>query len=90
MNALTTIAPWLAVSVALAVGARATGAAGLIGLGMIPAVRLAFMVAGGVTNLSAALAVWTLLKSRAFGLYLGFAALTALLAGWGHAVVLAV
>lgn len=61
---------------------------GLIGLGMSPAVGLAFMVAGGVTSLPAALAVWTLLKPRAFVLYLGFAALTALLAGWGYAVAL--
>jgi uncharacterized membrane protein YraQ (UPF0718 family) len=63
---------------------------GLIGLGVSPAVGLAFMVAGGVTSLPAALAVWTLLKPRAFGLYVGFAALTALLAGWGYAAVLAV
>lgn len=61
---------------------------GLIGLGMSPAVGLAFMVAGGITSVPAALAVWTLLKPRAFALYLGFAALAALGAGWGYAVAL--
>jgi uncharacterized membrane protein YraQ (UPF0718 family) len=61
---------------------------GLIGLGMGPAVGLAFMVAGGVTSVPAALAIWTLLRPRAFALYLVFAGVSALLGGWAYALYL--
>lgn len=56
---------------------------GLIDLGMSPATGLAFMLAGSVTSIPAAIAVWSLAKPRLFALYLGFAALGAL----GSAVV---
>ncbi|ULB12485.1 ArsP (plasmid) [Cereibacter azotoformans] len=43
---------------------------GLIGQGMAPGAGLAFLVAGGVTSLPAAIAVWALVKPRIFGLYI--------------------
>jgi uncharacterized membrane protein YraQ (UPF0718 family) len=58
---------------------------GLVGLGMSKAVALAFMVAGGVTSIPAALAVWALVKPRVFALYLGLAVLGALAVGYGYA-----
>lgn len=61
---------------------------GLIELGMNPAVGLAFMLAGGVTSLPAALAVWALVRPPVFAAYLGFAALGALAAAYGFTLVL--
>lgn len=46
---------------------------GLIGQGMAPGAGLAFLVAGGVTSLPAAIAVWALVKPRVFFLYIGIA-----------------
>ena len=46
---------------------------GLIGQGMAPGAGLAFLVAGGVTSLPAAIAVWALVKREVFFLYLGIA-----------------
>ncbi len=43
---------------------------GLIGQGMAPGAGLAFLVAGGVTSLPAAIAVWALVKRQVFALYL--------------------
>ncbi|TQF84857.1 permease [Elioraea sp. Yellowstone] len=62
---------------------------GLIGLGMSPAVGLTFMLAGGVTSIPAAMAVWALVKPRVFAAYLAFAASGALAAGYGYMAVLA-
>jgi uncharacterized membrane protein YraQ (UPF0718 family) len=62
---------------------------GLIGLGMSPAVGLTFMLAGGVTSIPAAMAVWALVKPRVFAAYLAFAGLGALAAGYGYMAVLA-
>lgn len=62
---------------------------GLIEMGMSPAVGLAFMLAGGVTSLPAAMAVWALVTPRVFAAYLGFAGLGALAAGYGYMAVLA-
>ena len=61
---------------------------GLIELGMSPAVGLAFMLAGGVTSLPAALAVWALVRPPVFGAYLGFAAAGALAAAYAFALAL--
>jgi uncharacterized membrane protein YraQ (UPF0718 family) len=44
--------------------------AGLIGQGMAPGAGLAFLVAGGVTSLPAAIAVWALVKPKVFALYI--------------------
>lgn len=47
--------------------------AGLIDQGMAPGAGLAFLVAGGVTSLPAAIAVFALVRRPVFALYLGFA-----------------
>lgn len=59
--------------------------AGLIDLGMHPAVGLAFMLGGGVTSIPAMLAVWSLVRPRIFSLYLGLGAVGALLSGYAFA-----
>ncbi|MBO6849002.1 MAG: permease [Marinobacter sp.] len=54
---------------------------GLIAQGMAPGAGLAFLVAGGVTSLPAALAVWALVKPRVFVLYITLALIGAFLSG---------
>ncbi|KMK66168.1 permease [Puniceibacterium sp. IMCC21224] len=54
---------------------------GLIGQGMAPGAGLAFLVAGGVTSLPAAIAVWALVKRQVFFLYLGIALIGSFAAG---------
>jgi len=51
--------------------------AGLMKLGMSPAVGLAFMLAGSVTSIPAAIAVWAFAKPRLFALYLSVATIGA-------------
>lgn len=63
---------------------------GLVDLGMTPAVGLAFLVAGGMTSIPAAAAVWALVRPRVFALYLAFALGGALAAGYAYALWLAV
>jgi hypothetical protein len=60
--------------------------AGLIDLGMNPAVGMTFMVAGGVSSVPAMIAVWALVKPRVFAAYLLLAAVGALAAGYGYLV----
>ena len=57
----------------------------LLNQGMADGAAMAFVVAGGMTSVPAAIAVWALVKPRVFGAYLGFAFAGALLAGlaWG-------
>ncbi|HMO09615.1 MAG TPA: permease, partial [Paracoccaceae bacterium] len=43
---------------------------GLVGQGMAPGAGMAFMVAGGVTSIPAAIAVWALVRPPVFALYL--------------------
>lgn len=43
---------------------------GLVSQGMAPGAGLAFLVAGGVTSLPAAIAVWALVKPKVFALYI--------------------
>jgi uncharacterized membrane protein YraQ (UPF0718 family) len=62
---------------------------GLIQLGMSPAAALAFMLSTTATGFAAMTAVWALVKPRIFALYLGFAMLGALMAGYAYALVLA-
>lgn len=62
---------------------------GLIEMGMNPAVGLAFMVAGGVTSIPAAMAVWALVRPRVFALYFSLALGTSLTVGYLYAAVLA-
>jgi uncharacterized membrane protein YraQ (UPF0718 family) len=61
---------------------------GLIKLGMAKPVALAFLVAGGVTSIPAAAAVWALVRPKVFGLYLGLALGGSLLAAYAYAIYL--
>jgi uncharacterized membrane protein YraQ (UPF0718 family) len=54
---------------------------GLIGQGMAPGAGMAFLVAGGVTSLPAAIAVWALVRPRVFALYLALSLTGAFAAG---------
>ncbi len=54
---------------------------GLVEQGMAPGAGLAFLVAGGVTSLPAALAVFALVKKQVFVLYLSLALVGSFLAG---------
>ncbi len=54
---------------------------GLMEQGMAPGAAMAFLVAGGVSSIPAAIAVWALAKPGVFALYLGFALLGSLAAG---------
>lgn len=63
--------------------------AGLIKLGMSPAAGLAFMLATTATGFAAMTAVWALVRPKVFALYLAFAVIGALAAGYGYAAVLA-
>ncbi|SFS16395.1 permease [Yoonia litorea] len=54
---------------------------GLIEQGMAPGAGLAFLVAGGVTSLPAAIAVWALARPQVFALYVGLALTGSLTAG---------
>jgi uncharacterized membrane protein YraQ (UPF0718 family) len=63
--------------------------AGLIQLGMNPAAGLAFMLATTATGFAAMTAVWALVRPKVFALYLVFAVLGALLAGYAYEFVLA-
>ncbi len=59
--------------------------AGLLEQGMSPGAAMSFVIAGGVSCIPAAVAVWALVKPRVFAAYLGFAIVGAILAGmaWG-------
>jgi hypothetical protein len=80
----------LAVPIAVAIGipiylnsfAAIPFVSGLIGLGMSPATGMAFMLATSATGFPAIVAVWALVKPRAFALYLGFAIVGAVIAGY--------
>lgn len=61
--------------------AAAPLAAGLIEQGMAPGAAMAFLLAGGVTCIPAAVAVWSLVKTRVFLSYLGFALIGSVFAG---------
>jgi hypothetical protein len=54
---------------------------GLMGQGMAPGAGLAFLVAGGVTSLPAAIAVWALVKRPVFFLYIAIALMGSLASG---------
>lgn len=62
---------------------------GLVNLGMSPATGLAFLLASSATGFPAMVAVWALVKPRAFALYIGFAMSGALLAGYAYTAALA-
>lgn len=54
---------------------------GLLEQGMSPGAAMSFMIAGGVSCIPAAVAVWALVKPRVFTAYLGLALLGAIAAG---------
>ncbi|WP_299971278.1 permease [uncultured Roseobacter sp.] len=54
---------------------------GLMEQGMAPGAGMAFLIAGGVTSLPAAIAVWALARPQIFALYVGFALTGSLAAG---------
>lgn len=54
---------------------------GLMGQGMAPGAGMAFLVAGGVTSIPAAMAVWALARPQVFALYIGLSLSGAFLAG---------
>lgn len=54
---------------------------GLLAQGMAPGAALAFLVAGAVSCIPAAVAVWAVARPRVFALYLGFAVLGSLASG---------
>jgi len=54
---------------------------GLMGQGMAPGAGMAFLVAGGVTSIPAAMAVWALAKPQVFALYIGLSLTGAFAAG---------
>jgi len=56
---------------------------------MSPATGLAFMLATSATGFPVMVAVWALVKPRAFAFYLGFAVTGALMAGYAYATALA-
>ena len=83
---------WAAVPLAVAVGVPAYlngyAAIPLIGelldMGMAPGAALAFLVAGGVTSLPAAMAVYALVKRPVFLWYLALALTGSLTVGYGY------
>lgn len=89
---------WWAVPAAIAVGipsylngyAAIPLVAGLLELGMSPQAGLAFMLAGGVTSIPAALAVWAVVRARVFVLYLGAGLAGVLLMSYAYGLYLAV
>jgi uncharacterized membrane protein YraQ (UPF0718 family) len=58
--------------------------------GMLGGAGMAFLVAGGVTSLPAAIAVWALVKLRVFALYIGISLGGAFLSGLAFQIWLAV
>ncbi|WP_299610242.1 permease [uncultured Tateyamaria sp.] len=59
----------------------------LLDQGMAPGAAMSFMIAGGVSSIPAALAVWALVKPRVFGAYLSFALAGSVLAGIAWQVI---
>lgn len=53
----------------------------LLEQGMANGAAMSFMIAGGVSSIPAAIAVWALVKPRVFAAYLGFAVTGSILAG---------
>ena len=55
---------------------------GLIEIGMTPGAAMAFITAGAVSSIPAAIAVWALVKKPVFLLYLALGLAGAMIAGW--------
>ncbi|MEM9047976.1 MAG: permease [Pseudomonadota bacterium] len=61
--------------------------AGLIEQGMSAGAAMSFLVAGGVSSIPAAVAVWALVRPPVFAAYLGFGIVGAILAGMSWALI---
>jgi uncharacterized membrane protein YraQ (UPF0718 family) len=61
--------------------------AGLLEQGMSPGAAMSFVIAGGVSSIPAAVAVWALVKPRVFAAYIAFALLGAVAAGLAWAAL---
>lgn len=59
----------------------------LLTQGMAAGAAMSFVIAGGVSSIPAAIAVWALVKPRVFAAYLGFALIGAILAGLGWQMI---
>ncbi len=59
----------------------------LLEQGMAPGAAMSFVIAGGVSCIPAAIAVWALVKPRVFAAYLGYALVGAIIAGLGWALI---
>jgi len=60
---------------------------GLIEQGMAPGAGMAFLIAGGVSSIPAAIAVWALARPPVFAAYLGFAFTGAIVFGYAYSYV---
>ena len=61
--------------------------AGLLEQGMSAGAAMSFMIAGGVSSVPAAIAVWALVKPRVFAAYLGLAFVGAVTAGFAWTAI---
>ncbi|MEM9395676.1 MAG: permease [Pseudomonadota bacterium] len=61
--------------------------AGLLEQGMAPGAAMSFVIAGGISSIPAAVAVWALVKPKVFASYLAFALAGALVAGFGWSLL---
>ncbi|MEL6167536.1 MAG: permease [Pseudomonadota bacterium] len=59
----------------------------LLSQGMAPGAAMSFVIAGGVSSIPAAIAVWALVKPRIFAAYIGFGVSGAILAGFAWNVM---
>ena len=59
----------------------------LLQQGMAPGAAMSFMIAGGVSCIPAAIAVWALVKPRVFAAYLGIALVGSFIAGLGWQMI---
>lgn len=62
---------------------------GLIDMGVSPGAGMAFLVAGGITSIPAAIAVFALVKKPVFALYIGLALTGGMLSGLGYMLIAA-
>jgi hypothetical protein len=60
---------------------------GLMQMGMSPGAGLAFMTAGAVSSIPAALAVYALVRRPVFALYIALGFVGSVMAGVGYAVL---
>jgi uncharacterized membrane protein YraQ (UPF0718 family) len=62
--------------------------AGLLNMGMLPGAALAFVTAGAVSSIPAAIAVYALVKKPVFAIYLILGLIGSMLAGYAYQLFL--